>query len=114
MCWSDNVVEHVSRNPLIERRIFYSMDTSLEDVENGVDVHVFCCIFQSSRQFQVHDLLPEPEVSGKEGCKYVAAWLTMILVLIVARCLGTLHRLNSSSFVFDLTHEAGENPPVVD
>eukprot|EP00435_Cladocopium_sp_Y103_P010643 s2436_g2.t1 len=45
------------------------------------------------------------QVSGKEGCKYVAVWLMMILVLIAARCLGTLYRLNSSSFVFDLTHE---------
>lgn len=44
-------------------------------------------------------------VSGKEGCKYAGVWLMMVLSLVTTRCLGTLHRLNSNSFVFDLTHE---------
>lgn len=44
-------------------------------------------------------------VSRKEGCKYVAVWLVMVLTLVTTRCLSTLHRLNDKSFVFDLTHE---------
>ena len=44
------------------------------------------------------------EVSGQEGCKYVSMWLLVVLIITVARGLGTYWRLSSSDST-DLTHE---------
>eukprot|EP00438_Fugacium_kawagutii_P032721 Skav229141 [mRNA] locus=scaffold1875:163934:166662:+ [translate_table: standard] len=45
------------------------------------------------------------EVSGQEGCKYLGAWLMTVLILIVARCLGTWWRLRAEDATWDVHHE---------
>lgn len=44
------------------------------------------------------------EVSGQEGCKYLCMWLLVVLIIIVARCLGIWWRLSSEDFSWAWTH----------
>lgn len=44
------------------------------------------------------------EVSGQEGCKYLCMWLLVVLIIIVARCLGIWWLLTSEDFSWAWTH----------
>lgn len=44
------------------------------------------------------------EVSGQEGCKYLCMWLLVVLIIIVARCLGIWWLLTSEDVSWAWTH----------